>query len=115
MSVRTLMDASGEIWSEHEFNNAQHALKNRILDELPADAKAIKAVSKVLENSPKLSGYECRALAKEAGRELVLFEDFQWGLGFPESADWDSNFLRAKVALVMKQADLKGDSEALRA
>ena len=33
LSVRTLMDTSGEIWSEHEFNSAQHALKNRILED----------------------------------------------------------------------------------
>ncbi len=33
LSVRTLMDTSGEIWSEDEFNHVQHALKNRILED----------------------------------------------------------------------------------
>jgi len=33
LSLRTLMDTSGEIWSEDEFNHVQHALKNRILED----------------------------------------------------------------------------------
>ena len=33
LSVRTLMDSSVEIWSEDEFNNVQHALKNRVLED----------------------------------------------------------------------------------
>ncbi|CAK9026452.1 Uncharacterized protein SCF082_LOCUS17516 [Durusdinium trenchii] len=90
LSVRTLMDTSGEIWSEHEFNSAQHALKNRILEDHPADLKAIKIVSKLLESDLKMTGSQCHSFAREAG--------------FPPAAHWDSNFLRAKVALIIKEA-----------
>jgi len=90
LSLRTLMDTSGEIWSEDEFNHVQHALKNRILEDYPADPKAMKIVTKILEKNPEVTSFECYAIAREAG--------------FPASAHWDSNFLRAKVILFIKQA-----------
>lgn len=90
LSVRTLMDSSVEIWSEDEFNHVQHALKNRVLEDHAADPKAMKVVTKILEQNPTFTSSECHAVAKEAG--------------FPSSAHWDSNFLRAKVVLIIKQA-----------
>ena len=38
LSVRTLMDSASDIWCSGEFNNVQHALKNRILKEHPASS-----------------------------------------------------------------------------
>eukprot|EP00435_Cladocopium_sp_Y103_P000370 s3897_g1.t1 len=55
-----------------------------------ADPKAMKVVTKILEQNPTFTSSECHAVAKEAG--------------FPPSAHWDSNFLRAKVVLIIKQA-----------
>ncbi|CAJ1387997.1 unnamed protein product, partial [Effrenium voratum] len=91
LSVRCLMDSPAEVWSENEFNNVQHALKNRILEAHIPDPKAMRIVSKVLEHHPKFTSSECFGPAREAGLP---------------SCNWDSTFLRARVIYNIKKAML---------
>ncbi|CAE7591821.1 unnamed protein product [Symbiodinium sp. CCMP2456] len=68
LSVRTLMDSPvSDIWSGAEFNNVQHALKNRILKDHDTDRDALGLIMRILETDPGMSSSACRWHAKEAG------------------------------------------------
>lgn len=92
LSVRTLLDSPvSDIWSGAEFNNVQHALKNRILKDHDTDRDALGLIMRILETDPGMSSSACRWHAKEAG--LVQ-----------PTAAWEASFLRAKVTMCIGQA-----------
>eukprot|EP00930_Biecheleria_cincta_P087126 TRINITY_DN76380_c0_g1_i1.p1 TRINITY_DN76380_c0_g1~~TRINITY_DN76380_c0_g1_i1.p1 ORF type:complete len:1719 (-),score=348.33 TRINITY_DN76380_c0_g1_i1:125-5281(-) len=91
LGIRTLIDSQNETWTQSEFNNVQHALRNRILlgSQKEASTSDIGKIKSELERNPTISSKECQEIVES---------NAEW-----TEAEWEAAFLRAKATFLMQQ------------